>query len=113
MAHIKCYLVNSRVQRVQNMYGKGTSYGRPKLALFSSFVATKMSRCESKTLRQFSSAHLEMIPCFYKKSMFLYIASSVFYLIALLLATMLIRWRLKLEIGGKRAGRKKEGGFVH
>ena len=89
------------------------SYVRPKLTLFSRFVATKMSRCESKTLRQFSYAHLEMIPFFYKKSMVLYIASSVFYLIALLLATMLIRWRLKLEIGGKRAGRKKEGGFVH
>ena len=89
------------------------SYGRSKLTLVSRFVATELRRYESKTLRQFLSAHLEMIPCFYKKSMFLYIASSVFYLIALLLATMLIRWRLKLEIGGKRAGRKKEGGFVH
>ena len=34
------------------------SYGWPKLTLFSRFVATKMSPCESKTLRQFPSVHV-------------------------------------------------------
>ena len=38
------------------------SYGRPKLTLFSRFVATKMSRCELKTLRQFCPINWKRFP---------------------------------------------------
>ena len=66
MVYKRWYLVNPNVQMAQNMYGKGgrgsfrPSCGRPKLTLFSRFVATQFRCYGSKSLRQFSSERSEI-----------------------------------------------------